>query len=158
MWLCGNKLFQLVSADKKKYEYLSLEGRQKLRTLKLRLGNSGLLSEPIWCYDSKLPMKTVYHWGSSLRHLEIYCLNTTTAVIITVTFIFHCPIGWDCRIHRLLFCTAVPPLLNDTKRSDDEALVMLELWGMQSTQSLPNLPGTLWPVVVAHEWAYLWVK
>ena len=26
---------------------------------------------------------------------------------------------------------------------------MLELWGMQSTPSLPSLPGTLWPGVVA---------
>ena len=26
---------------------------------------------------------------------------------------------------------------------------MLELWGMQSTPSLPSLPGLLWPGVVA---------
>ena len=26
---------------------------------------------------------------------------------------------------------------------------MLKLWGMWSTQSLPSLPGPLWPVVVA---------
>ena len=26
---------------------------------------------------------------------------------------------------------------------------MLELWGMQSTPSLPSLPGLLWPRVVA---------
>ena len=26
---------------------------------------------------------------------------------------------------------------------------MLELWGMQSTPSLPSLPGPLWPRVVA---------
>ena len=26
---------------------------------------------------------------------------------------------------------------------------MLELWGMQSTPSLPSLPGPLWPGVVA---------
>ena len=26
---------------------------------------------------------------------------------------------------------------------------MLELWGMQSTPSLPSLPGSLWPGVVA---------
>ena len=26
---------------------------------------------------------------------------------------------------------------------------MLELWGMQSTPSLPSLPGSLWPGIVA---------
>ena len=37
----------------------------------------------------------------------------------------------------------------DTKQSDGEASVMLELWGMQSTSSLPSLSGLLWPEVVA---------
>ena len=37
----------------------------------------------------------------------------------------------------------------DTKQSDVEAPVMLELWGMQSTSLLPSLPGPLWPGVVA---------
>ena len=36
----------------------------------------------------------------------------------------------------------------DSKQSDDEASVMLELWGM-SAPSLPSLPGSLWPRVVA---------
>ena len=36
----------------------------------------------------------------------------------------------------------------DTKLSDGEVPVMLELWGMQSTPSLPSLPGPLWPGVV----------
>ena len=31
----------------------------------------------------------------------------------------------------------------DTKQSDDEASVMLELWRMQSTSLLPSLPGPL---------------
>ena len=35
-----------------------------------------------------------------------------------------------------------------TKQSDGEATVMLELWGMQSTPSLPSLPGPLWPRVI----------
>ena len=37
----------------------------------------------------------------------------------------------------------------DTKQYDGEVPVMLELWGMQSTPSLPLLPGPLWPGVVA---------
>ena len=37
----------------------------------------------------------------------------------------------------------------DTKWSDGEAPVMLELLGMQSTPLLSSLPGPLWPGVVA---------
>ena len=37
----------------------------------------------------------------------------------------------------------------DIKLSDGEVLVMLEPWRMQSTPSLPSLPGPLWPGVVA---------
>ena len=37
----------------------------------------------------------------------------------------------------------------DTKQSDGEIPVMLELWGIQSTTSLPSLWGQLWPGVVA---------
>ena len=37
----------------------------------------------------------------------------------------------------------------DTKQFDGEVPVMLKLWGMRSTPSLPVLPGPLWPRVVA---------
>ena len=37
----------------------------------------------------------------------------------------------------------------DTKQSDREASVILELWGMLSSSSLPSLPGPLWPGGVA---------
>ena len=39
----------------------------------------------------------------------------------------------------------------DTKQSDGEVPVMLELWGIQSTPSLPLLPGPLGPGVVASD-------
>ena len=37
----------------------------------------------------------------------------------------------------------------NTKQSDGEAPVMLELWGMRSTSLLPSLSGPLWPGEVA---------
>ena len=37
----------------------------------------------------------------------------------------------------------------DTKHSDGELPVMLELWGMWSTPSLLSHPGPFWPGVVA---------
>ena len=39
----------------------------------------------------------------------------------------------------------------DTKPVDGEAPVLLELWEMQSTYSLPSLPGSLWLRVVASD-------
>ena len=68
-------------------------------------------------------------------------------------FFFFFPVGWGCRIHRiLLLCRGLRPPLQrvswyDTKWSDGEVPGMLELWGMQSTPSLPLLPGPLWPRV-----------
>ena len=37
----------------------------------------------------------------------------------------------------------------DTKQSDGEVPVMIELWEIQSTTSLPLLPSPLWPEVIA---------
>ena len=37
----------------------------------------------------------------------------------------------------------------NTKQSDGEVPVMLGLWGVRSTPSLPLLPGPPWPGVVA---------
>ena len=36
----------------------------------------------------------------------------------------------------------------DTKQSDGEALVMLDLWRTQSVPSFPSLPSLHWPGVV----------
>ncbi len=41
----------------------------------------------------------------------------------------------------------------DTKQSGGEVPVMLGLWGMRSTPSLPLLQGPLWPSVAAPDWA-----
>ena len=60
-----------------------------------------------------------------------------------------CPVGWSCRIHRLLLCRGVRPPRYDTKQSDGEVPAMLELWGLRSTSSLPSLPDPLWRGVVA---------
>ena len=65
-----------------------------------------------------------------------------------------CSVSWGCRICRLyLFCRGVRPPhecpVYDTKQSDGEDLVMLELWEMQSTPLLLSFPGLLWPGVVA---------
>ena len=65
----------------------------------------------------------------------------------------NCPVGWVWRIYRLHLCRGVKPYNEsrgyDTKKSDGEAPVMQELWGIQSIPSLPSLTGPLWPGAVA---------
>ena len=39
--------------------------------------------------------------------------------------------------------------VHDAKQAESEIPVMLELWGIQRTPSLPFLPGPLWLGVVA---------
>ena len=39
----------------------------------------------------------------------------------------------------------------EIKQSDGEVPVMLELFGMRNSPSLPSLPGSLWPAVVARD-------
>ena len=72
-----------------------------------------------------------------------------------LTSTVYYPVGWGCRIYRLHLSWEVRPHNEspgyDTKKSYCEVLVKLELWIMQSTPSLPYLPGPLWPGVVAPE-------
>ena len=62
---------------------------------------------------------------------QVFLSNTNKHIV--------CPVGWGCRIH-LYECPGY-----DTKQSDGEVPVIVELWGMQSTSSLSSLPGPLWP-------------
>ena len=61
----------------------------------------------------------------------------------------HYPAGWDFKIHRFHLCSGVTQRVSwyDTKQSDGEVSVMLELWEMRSTPSLSLLP--LWHGMVA---------
>ena len=46
----------------------------------------------------------------------------------------------------------------DIKKSVNEIQIILELWGIQSTHSLPLLPSPLWPEEKHLIGSYLWVK
>ena len=82
-----------------------------------------------------------------IRAVELWLYNTKMEHSGTV--------GWGSRIHRRHLCRGVRPphqrvsWIYDTKQSDCDILVMLELWGIQSTILLPSLPGPLWPRVEA---------
>ena len=79
----------------------------------------------------------------------------TYIYIYIYIYIHVSPVDWSNRIHRLQLYreVKVPPLNKqpgyDIKQSDGEVLVILELEGMQSTPSLPSLPGPLWLEVEA---------
>ena len=84
------------------------------------------------------------------------CCLIILCLLLSSNITIFCPVDWGCRIHWLHLCRLVrsPPLPNvcpgyDTKQSDGEVSVMLELWGMQSTPSLPLHSGPLWPGMVA---------
>ena len=60
-----------------------------------------------------------------------------------------------CRVHRLYLWRGVRPpqwvSRINTKQSDGEVPVTLELWGKRSAPSLPLLPGPLWLGVIAQD-------
>ena len=65
---------------------------------------------------------------------------------------FNGPVGCSCRKQRLLLCRGVRPPKEcpeyGTKQSEYEVPVILELWEMRSTPSLPSFPGPRRPRVV----------
>ena len=75
----------------------------------------------------------------------ILCLHTVTWFTQSARAVKYT----DCTSAEELPATSHKCPGYDTKQSHGEAPVMLELWGMQSTPSLPLLPGLLWPRVVA---------
>ena len=68
---------------------------------------------------------------NSILHSQLGLYNTPTAFLQRGKTPFN-----ECPVY-------------DTKQSDGEVTVMLELWGMPSTPLRPLLPGQLWPGVVA---------
>ena len=80
-------------------------------------------------------------------------LNISDRAVGLSTLAKHCPVGWACRIYWQHLCRGARPHYEcpdyDTKQSDGEVPVMQELWGMQSTLSLPLIPGSFRPGVVA---------
>ena len=72
------------------------------------------------------------------------------------------PVSCGCRMHRLHLCGQIRPHPEcpgyETKQSDGEASVILQLWGMHSTPSLLSIPALLWPEWYHRIGFYLQVK
>ena len=74
--------------------------------------------------------------------------SSNERVLREILHLKNCSVVWSCRIHRLLLCRVIRSFLNecpgyDTKQSDGEVLVILQLCGIRSTPSLPSLAGSL---------------
>ena len=98
-----------------------------------------------------------HYTKSAFTHYYMYVHTYThlQSVLIIIISLF-CLVSWGCRIQRLHLCSGVRPHPHankcpryDTKQSDDEVPVMLELWGMWSTSSFSSVPGPLWLAVLA---------
>ena len=91
-------------------------------------------------------LKKVYN------HYKMYTIYTIMDNTLSLLYYIYYT-AMDCRIHRPLPCLGVRPPQRvswfDTKQSDGEVPGLQELWGMQSSPSMPSLTGPLWPGMVA---------
>ena len=93
--------------------------------------------------------------SSRAYHFQISARVNCGMVLLSLQTMLNClsgQIGKGCRIYRQHLYRGVslpsqPVSWYDSKQSDGEALVMLELCGMRSNPLL--IPGSLWPRVVA---------
>ena len=102
----------------------------------------GLLKQVFWYYFFFFFTFCFNRFSKSIIILAMIIIRLATVVE-------GYSVGWGWRIHRLHLCRGVTPTPNEcrvynTKRSDGEAPVMREHWGMRSTPSLPLLLGPLW--------------
>ena len=101
-----------------------------------------------------LYLKPMDNQTAKHRKLQFGMKDQYSYIIIYCKAIIElCPVGWAVEYTNCFSAEELNPLNkcpgNDTKQSDGEVPVMLELWEMQSTPSLPSLPGPLWPGMVA---------
>ena len=94
----------------------------------------------IWChYQGTVIFGVIIKVLTYLVPFSEWCLTQSTGAA-EYTDLHLCSGGKD-------FPNECP--VYDTKQSDGEAPVMLELWGMRSTPSFPSFPGLLCPRVIA---------
>ena len=108
------------------------------------------------CYTHKISdvvpsgfFQVFLFYSVSFRNFSLYSLSITVKMR-TIVRIVYSPIGWGCRIHRLHLYRMVRPHHQQVSRIWHlsnlmvRLQVMPELWQVQSTPSLPSLPGSLW--------------
>ena len=84
------------------------------------------------------PRSLIYQWtGSTLIN---FLFTKLCFVRQRVFWLLASPVGWGCKIHRLLLTTHRTSMLLMTLNNQMVRL-LLEIWGMWSTPSLPLLPG-----------------
>ena len=137
-----------ISASKRMRSSRKLEQKQR----EILTDNYTLKTDWEWNKDNAFGIchVTVWYAETSLNPAKYARPQILIHIHNTIVSISACPISWGCRIHRLHLCREVrtPTTTKcpgyNTKQSDGEVPLTLELWGMQSTPSLPLLPGPLW--------------
>ena len=117
-----------------------------------------LKPDPLSCIRSNLKIDgvsivSIFQWKIVHRNSRFSFVNDDAYIC----FAYFC--CWPSQLELQNILTAslqrgkTPPPNEfpwyDTKQSDGEVPVMLEIWWMRSTPSLPLLPGPLWPGMVA---------
>ena len=97
-----------------------------------------------WIARNRTVLTSTLCTYTKLNYLKWHCFDINS---------MYCPVSWGGEFHRLRLSRGVGHPPNDwpgcdTGQSGCRVPVMLELWGMQSTFSLPLPPGLLWPEVV----------
>ena len=111
----------------------------KIDVLTLKLLNCFDIKMLNWIARNRTVLTSKLCSYTKLNYLKENCFDINSV---------YCPVGWDCRIHWLHLCRGVrhPPMsvLDMTVN-----ILMVRIWRIRSTSSLPLLPGLLWPGVVA---------
>ena len=104
-------------------------------------------------FDVELSCPHIKHLKKAERYIGWNAVIMKIKMRSAVQLVLPCSLGLKNTPTASLQRVKTPPPNKcpgyDTKRSDGEALVMLELCRMWITSSLPLLPGPLWPEVVA---------
>ena len=98
-------------------------------------------------HDHKSEKLTVSKYRGSCQSKSL----STCQYIWVIWFLSFAVVAQSIRAVEYTDCISTECPGYDTKQSDGKAPVMLELWEMQSTTSLPSLPDLLWPGVVASD-------
>ena len=100
-----------------------------------------------WYMLEWLALWHVNPFGVILFHNQLYNHGFQLYIALIRTKEVNCRVGWGCKTLPHNECPGY-----DTKQSNGEVLVMRENWGIQSTTSLPSLPGRFGLGVAAPDW------
>ena len=86
------------------------------------------------CVCGEITYFNMFSLAEGRKCFKLVCLPSRLGLLNTST-----------SLQSVTNCSLMSVLIYDTKQSDGEVPVILELWKMRSVPSLPSLRGPLWP-------------